>query len=202
MRVTGIILAGGKSSRMGTNKALLKIAGKTVIERIVETLDSVVDEWLVVTNTMEDYRFLQLPMVEDIYRDKGPLAGIHAGLTNTSTEKNIIIACDMPFVSKNLAHLLLNELKNTQAVVPEIDGQLHPLFASYRKDMKDEVERRILKEHLRIRDLLNNSHVKIVKEEDFLKLGYDINKSDFFNMNRPEEYREAIDIDRETNSGN
>ena len=89
MKTTGIILAGGKSSRMGTNKALLTINGKTVIERIVNQLDQIVDEIIVVTNQFHDYEFLQLPMVEDKWKGMGPLAGIQAGLKAATTERNL-----------------------------------------------------------------------------------------------------------------
>ena len=108
MKTTGIILAGGKSSRMGTNKALLTIDGKTVIERIVNQLEQIVDEIIVVTNPFHDYEFLQLPMVEDKWKGMGPLAGIEAGLNASTTERNLIVACDMPFISIELGKYLLS----------------------------------------------------------------------------------------------
>nr|WP_284521516.1 molybdenum cofactor guanylyltransferase [Cytobacillus pseudoceanisediminis] len=87
MSSTGIILAGGHSSRMGENKALLKIGGKTVIERIADQLSSILPNVIIVANKQEDYQFLGLPLVSDRWKEKGPLAGIHAGLSESRTQK-------------------------------------------------------------------------------------------------------------------
>src|SRR5699024_1724584 len=116
-----------------TNKALLTINGKTVIEHIVNECKKITDQILIVTNHFADYQFLALPMVEDKEKGKGPLAGIQAGLSEVSTEKNMVIACDMPFVSAEIAKDLLGELTNYDACLPKINDQLHPLFAAYRK---------------------------------------------------------------------
>lgn len=191
MLTTGIILAGGKSSRMGTNKALLDLNGKKVIERIIEELKPIVNNMIIVTNSFEEYEFLQLPMVEDRWKGMGPLAGIHAGLAASKTERNLIVACDMPFVSPRLGTLLLKELSEYQAVVPEIEGQLHPLFAAYRKDIQEEIEGALKSEQLRIRSFFNRIHVKILTELELKNLGYQIESTDFYNMNHPEEYQQA-----------
>src|SRR3954447_5197806 len=122
VNTTAIILAGGKSSRMGTNKALLDLNGRMVIEGIVEKLEKTVDEIIIVTNTFADYEFLKLPMVEDKWKDMGPLAGIEAGLNASKTEHNLIVACDMPFISVELGKYLLSCLEEEyQVVVPEIE---------------------------------------------------------------------------------
>lgn len=191
MEATGIILAGGKSSRMGTNKALLEINGATVIENVVEELKSVVNNIIIVTNSFEEYEFLQLPMVEDLWKGKGPLAGIQAGLSSSTTEKNLIVACDMPFISAELGTILLNELTDYQAVVPEISGQLHPLFAAYQRDIGKEIERALEANQLRIRGIFENIHVKIMNDPALSNLGFQIKDANFFNMNHPEEYEQA-----------
>ena len=197
MKTTGIILAGGKSSRMGTNKALLTIEGKTVIERIVDQLDQIVDEIIVVTNHFHDYEFLQLPMVEDKWKEMGPLAGIEAGLNASTTERNLIVACDMPFISIELGKYLLTLLDQYQAAVPEISGQLHPLFAAYRKDTLKAVSKSLNENQLRIRQLLHTIHVKIIKNELLDSLGISTEEIYFFNMNHPDEYHKAIKIIKE-----
>ena len=97
---------------MGKNKALLKIGGKTVIEHIAAELEKTVADLMIVTNTLEDYQFLNLPMVEDEWKGMGPLAGIHAGLKASKTDKNLVVACDMPFVSSKLGEILLGYLSN------------------------------------------------------------------------------------------
>ncbi|WP_449620133.1 molybdenum cofactor guanylyltransferase [Robertmurraya sp. Marseille-Q9965] len=191
METTGIILAGGKSSRMGTNKALLEINGKTVIEKICDELDSIVNNIIIVTNSFEEYQFLGRKMVEDTWREMGPLAGIHAGLSASETERNLIVACDMPFISAELGTILLGQLSVYDAVVPNISSQLHPLFAAYRKDVKKEVEKALEKNKLRIRGIFQNLHVKMLDETELRKLNYDLDEADIFNMNHPNEYEQA-----------
>ncbi|MBY0123395.1 molybdenum cofactor guanylyltransferase [Bacillus sp. S/N-304-OC-R1] len=199
MQATGIIMAGGKSSRMGTNKALLMIDGKTVIERIVQELSKTVSDILIVTNTFEEYQFLGLPMVQDQWRDMGPLAGIHAGLSASQTVKNLVVACDMPFVSAGLGGILLNLLDQYQAAVPEIDGQLHPLFAAYRKDALGIILQFLQKRELKVRQFLNHIHCKLMTEADFPILQYTFQEQHFFNMNHPEEFKKALKIAADLN---
>ncbi|UAC47977.1 molybdenum cofactor guanylyltransferase [Bacillus aquiflavi] len=194
MGATCIILAGGKSSRMGTNKALLKIEGITVIERMINELTKIVKHVLVVTNQFDDYSFINVPLVEDHYKGKGPLAGIQAGLNAVKTEKNMIVACDLPFVSSRLAKELLVELDKYDAVVPEINGQLHPLFGAYHKDCLQVVNRLLDSVQLKIRQLLNQVHVKIKTSEDFAKFSASYMNIALYNMNNRQEYEEAVKL--------
>lgn len=191
MEATGIILAGGKSSRMGTNKALLSIDGKSVIEHVVAELDSIVNNIIIVTNSFEDYAFLNLPMVEDEWKDMGPLAGIHAGLSATKTEHNLLVACDMPFISARLGSVLLGQLTEYQVAIPKISDKIHPLFAAYRKEVKEEAKAALEQKQLRIREMFRNIHVKIMNEIELNDYGIKLSESDLFNMNHPEEYEQA-----------
>jgi len=190
-QATGIIMAGGKSTRMGKNKALLKIGGQTVIERIANELRKAVSELILVTNTPEDYQFLGLPMIEDQWKGMGPLAGIHAGLEASKTEKNLVVACDMPFVSSEIGGYLLQFLDHYQGAVPMISGQLHPLFAAYRKDALPEISKALEKQELKIRLFFDRIQLKYVTEEDLKKLGLPL-ENHFFNMNDPKEFSLAV----------
>ena len=191
MKTTGIIMAGGKSSRMGTNKALLKIDGKTVIERIAEELQKCVDEIIVVTNHFDDYRFLGYPMVEDIYKEMGPMGGIHAGLLASTTEKNLVVACDMPFISADLGRFLLTQLDNYQVVVPEIEDQFHPLFAGYKKELAPIIEEALKENQLRIRYFFKQLKTKTIYLEDITKENITFNHNNVYNMNYPDDYEQA-----------
>ncbi|MCM3708515.1 MULTISPECIES: molybdenum cofactor guanylyltransferase [Cytobacillus] len=192
MSTTGIILAGGHSSRMGENKALLKIGGKTVIERIADSLASYTSKVIVVANKQAEYRFLGFPIVSDNWLEKGPLAGIQAGLSASTTSKNLIVACDMPFISVDLGRILLEELNSRQAAVPELEGRLHPLFAAYRKDAKEAAEHALRNNQLRIREFLNKIDTGILRAEELSKRGFIAEEAYFFNMNHPDEYQEAL----------
>lgn len=200
---TGIILAGGKSSRMGQNKALLPIRGKTVIEHITSELAQVTDRLLIVTNSFADYQFLKIPMVEDHWKEKGPLAGIQAGLQASDTDENLVVACDMPFISTTLATYLFDQLADddVEAVVPNLDGQLHPLFAVYRKRVAEVVGEALQKDELRIRLLFNNINTRLVTEADLQSNGILYQPLDVFNMNHPEEYEQAVHFTAEGRDG-
>ena len=100
-----------------------------------------------------------------------PLAGIQAGLNASTTERNLVVACDMPFISIDLGKYLLSLLDQYQAAVPEISGQLHPLFAAYRKDTLEAISKSLNENQLRIRQLLHTIHVKIIKNELLDSLG-------------------------------
>src|SRR5262249_42220285 len=98
MKITGVIQAGGRSTRMGGEpKALLELGGKRIVERVVDTLTAVLDDVLVVTNTPERYEFLRLPMVADRYPDGGALGGIFTGLEAAGRDAVFHVACGLPF---------------------------------------------------------------------------------------------------------
>lgn len=194
MQSTGIILAGGKSSRMGENKALLAVNGETVIERLVRELQSVTNDILIVTNTPEDYHFLPVKKVSDRYPNKGPLAGIESGLYHSTNDKNIIVACDMPFVAAETMEWLLSHLEGYSAVIPEVNGQIHPLLAVYHKRVREIVEKCLEANDLKLQIFLNQLKVKKVTEEDMTRHRLVNFEQSFFNMNDPSDWRKAIQI--------
>ncbi|WP_458413666.1 molybdenum cofactor guanylyltransferase [Schinkia sp. CFF1] len=189
---TAIILAGGKSSRMGTNKALLPVAGKANIELIKEELTPYFSNILLITNDFQAYEFLGVPMVKDEYIGMGPLAGIHSGLKNSKTDKNFFVACDMPFVSGKLAKHLVGLSDQYEAVVPIIDGKLHPLFSVFHKSVLLKVEQCLLEERLRIRDLLDDIEVLFVSEAELEYVMVGNIEKIFYNMNYPSDYQNAM----------
>ncbi|MEH7883307.1 molybdenum cofactor guanylyltransferase [Bacillus sp. JJ1609] len=191
MKAGAIVLSGGKSSRMGKNKALLKFHEKTNIEIILDELKHVFDDIILVTNEPETYQFLNIKTVTDQYKESGPLAGIHAGLEASDYEENFVVACDMPFVSGELAASLVKELKHHEAVVPISEGRQHPLFAAYQKRAAGVAKECIEEGMLRMKHLLDRLDVRYLDEQD-LRLYCEGNlERVFFNMNRPEEYEDA-----------
>jgi molybdopterin-guanine dinucleotide biosynthesis protein A len=131
--ITGIILSGGKNSRMGTNKALLKIGDRTVIEIIVDVLSSLFSDIIISTNSGEELSFLQLPTVADLYQDAGPLAGIHAALTHSRTDANLIISCDLPLMSREMVDYIVNLPSDKSIVICRAAGFMQPLPGRYHK---------------------------------------------------------------------
>lgn len=191
MKAGAIILSGGKSSRMGKNKALLPFNDKTNIERIRDELQSLFDDIILVTNDPESYEFLNLKSVSDEFPGKGPLAGIHAGLMASNYEENIVVACDMPFVSAELASTLVQNLKHYDAIIPVIGEKQHPLFAAYQKRIVPEIEACLKEDRLRVIHLLDKLNVSYLDENDLQVYSDGSLEEIFFNMNVPEEYEEA-----------
>ncbi|MGG4267125.1 molybdenum cofactor guanylyltransferase [Peribacillus simplex] len=199
MEWTMLLLAGGKSSRMGVNKALLTIGGVVNISRVASELKKVSENILVITNTFEDYRFLQLPLIADLHKDQGPLGGLHAGMTSAKTELQFLTACDMPFVNADAINDIISYYEpKFDAVIPEINGRIQPLFAVYHKRCLPVLTECLLKRELKMGLFLEKISVKIMKETDF-KL-YHKNPEHlqhlFFNMNTREDYKEAGNIDQ------
>lgn len=191
MKAAAIILSGGKSSRMGTNKALLKINEKTNIERIADTLRLLFDELILVTNDPETYKFLEVKIVNDHYPGMGPLAGVHAGLIASNYDLNFVVACDMPFVSGELAEALVNNGAHYDAVIPVLNGRQQPLFSVFQKRTADQIGECINNERLRMKHLLDDLHVLYMTEQELQAYSsVDLDRV-FFNMNHPNEYEEA-----------
>jgi molybdopterin-guanine dinucleotide biosynthesis protein A len=191
MEAGAIILAGGKSSRMGTNKALLKVSEKTNIERIVIQLKKLFDDIILVTNEPEAYSFLNIKVTTDQYHGKGPLAGLHAGLVASRFEKNVIVACDMPFISSEFARDLVNRIGNYDAVIPVINGRQHPLFSVFKKKNIERIAESIDNEQLRMRGLLDQLYVLYLTEKDLMDYSKESLERIFFNMNNPIDYESA-----------
>jgi molybdenum cofactor guanylyltransferase len=192
MKAGAIILSGGKSRRMGTNKALLPVSEKPNIERIKDELLPVFEDMILVTNHQETYEFLNVKMVSDRYPGKGPLAGIHAGLLASDQEVNLVVACDMPFISAGLGAVLVENLREYDAVVPIIEGTMHPLFAVYRKKTIHVFENCLENNNLRMIHLLDQLNVLYLTEENLQSFTNDSLAQIFFNMNHPEEYQDVI----------
>jgi len=143
--ITSIILSGGKSSRMGRNKSFLKIGDKTIIERVRDFLQGIFQDVILITNDPEEYKFLGLPMFEDVYRHKGPLAGIHSGLKHSKTNLNFIISYDLPLMTKEMINYLIEYKTNKLITVAKADGFIQQLAGKYSKECLSPSEK-ILKE--------------------------------------------------------
>jgi molybdenum cofactor guanylyltransferase len=138
--ITGIILSGGKSTRMGVNKSLLMIDDKTIIARVRDLMLNVFSKVILITNEPEGYKFLGLNIYEDIYKGYGPLAGIHSGLLNSSTQKNFIISCDIPFMTEEMIRYLVEYPTDKFITIAKADGFIQQLAGIYHKVLLPEIE--------------------------------------------------------------
>jgi len=188
--MTAVILAGGKSSRMGSNKAFLKLKGKTFIELQIELLREMFDEIFISANTPSEYEYLNLPIFKDVYPDKGPLGGIYTSLINSSSFYTFMLACDMPFVEPELIKHLKDLTNEYDVVIPKSEKGLEPLHAFYSKKCIDPIKRELDGNNLRIISFFPHVNVKIVELDNLIS--WNSFKNSIKNLNTREEYEDVI----------
>ncbi len=185
--VTAAILAGGSSSRMGTNKALLEVDGAPIITRTYQTLARLFHEVIIVTNSPEEYAFLPCRTVPDIYPGFGSIAGLHSALAHSATERTFVTACDMPFVDPAIIRYLC-ELQQSgfDAVIPFSAGGQEPLHAVYSSECKTVFEHAIQSDQRKILDILARLKTRLVPWDEIQRVSGSM--TSFLNVNTPEEY--------------
>lgn len=187
--VTGVILAGGASSRMGKNKALLEVNGSPIISRTYRTLASMFHEVIVVTNSPREYEFLPCRKVPDIYSNIGSIAGLHSALAHSTSPRAFVTACDMPFLDQSvIRYLCLLQQEGYDAVIPFSEGGQEPLHAVYSSSCKEVFDRAIQRGERKILDILNEVEIREVSYEEIRNVGGQ--GTSFVNVNTPEEYEE------------
>ncbi len=187
--VTGFVLAGGKSTRMGTDKAFIEFEGRTLLERALGLVRSVTPDVRIVGARKKFAP--SAPVVEDIFRERGPLGGIHAALRASKTELNFMLAVDMPFVSVTFLQYLISEARTAAeatVTVPRSEGRRQPLCAVYRPMFADVAERALLAGHNRIDSLFDSVETRVIEEEELACAGF--SSSIFRNLNTPEQLEE------------
>jgi molybdopterin-guanine dinucleotide biosynthesis protein A len=190
VRVTGVIQAGGKSTRMGGRpKALLELGGRRIIERVLDAVRPVVDDVLIVTNTPELYGFLGVPMVADAYPEHGSLGGIFTGLAAASGDAAFTVACDMPFLHRDVARLLVDRAGEGDVVIPRVGEQLETLHAVYGKACLPAIEARLRAGRLKIVGFFPDVRVVEVPEAEVAR--HRAPDVVFMNVNTPEELARA-----------
>jgi molybdopterin-guanine dinucleotide biosynthesis protein A len=137
---SGAVLVGGQSYRMGSDKALLTIGGMPLIQRVVETLRAVVSEVFLVGPGAERYRWLNIPVTDDLVPGVGPLGGIHTALCVACYPRCLVVACDMPFLDKDLLRYMLREAAQWDAVVPRGPERFETLHAVYARSCLRPIE--------------------------------------------------------------
>jgi FdhD protein len=193
--VTGVILAGGASRRMGCDKSLLPLAGARFIERIFRQMSALFDEVLIVTNSPDLYDGLPCRKVPDLYPQKGSLAGIHSGLSHARTDKIFVVACDMPFLSAEVIRRLCERGGEGEVIIPRSERGVEPLHALYNtrclpavEEMLDAGEKKIVRFFPRVQ-------VCVMPPTAFADC--DPDGRSFRNINTPQEYFALRDGARE-----
>lgn len=193
--VTGVILAGGRSRRMGQNKALMRLGDEPLIAHVIRQMELVTDELLLITNEPDLYTILKLPMYADIVPDMGTLGGLHTGLTYAAHRTVICVGCDMPLLQPDLLSHLTTLLGDYDAVVPCVRAadRSTPVFqtlsAVYSKQCLPIIGGMLAVGELRVHALYDRIDARIVQPHEWQ--AFDPQGLSFFNINTPEDFEEA-----------
>ena len=211
--VTGVILAGGKSRRMGQNKALIQLGDNSLIEHVIRRMRLITAELLLITNSPAEYAHLDVPMHGDIVPDTGALGGIYTGLTHASHDVTLCVGCDNPFLVPNLLTYLVSVLDEYDAVMPYTYSSRQTLFcpnkdigvtnpsynndqitlqtlcAAYSKRCLPIIEMMLQASELRVHALAERAQVQRVSPEVWQT--FDSGGMSFFNINTPENLEQA-----------
>ena len=181
MMESAVILAGGKSTRMGRNKALMEFGGEPLIRRVYGILKEAFYEVAISANDPETYGFLGIPIVQDIFADGGALSGLHAGLLHSSAEQCFFAACDMPFINIELVRYLGQFAEDYDAVVPVSGSGLEPLHSFYSRRCITHIEEQLGRGNPKIIDFFPHVRVREVSLDEMRT--YDAEELSYFNIN-------------------
>jgi len=185
-KISGILLSGGKNSRMGTNKAFLEIDGARLIDRTLAIYHRLFSETIIVTNDPLSYlEFTGASVVTDIYKGKGPLCGIYTGLSYAGNPYAFVSACDMPFLNEDFIASLIRQAGKHDVIVPELSEGYQPLHAIYSRNCLPSIKRLLLMDKLKITGFYRDMRVLTVGEEKIKPFNADGRL--FRNMNTPED---------------
>jgi molybdopterin-guanine dinucleotide biosynthesis protein A len=188
--VTAFILAGGRSSRMGSDKALLTVANQTLLERAMHTAAAVAATVFIVGPRERYARYGNV--VEDVFADCGPLGGIHAALCTTQTKLNLMLSVDTPAIHSDFLAWLLEQARagSELVVVPEALGGLQPLAAVYHRSLRAVVEQALTTGDYKIGHLFSHAPTRYISEAELRAVGF--SPALFRNVNTFEEYEDLV----------
>jgi molybdopterin-guanine dinucleotide biosynthesis protein A len=187
--VTVAIMAGGKSSRMGTDKAFVPFQGRPMIAIVIERVAGLGAETILITNKPAEYAHLGLPMFGDVLPDHGPLGGIYTAVLRVQHPYVLVVACDMPWLNPALLTYLLDLRHTADIIVPQWDKFPEPLHAVYSKACLPAIEANLQAQQLKITGFFGRVSVRFVKREEIEKV--DVNGRSFANVNTPDELQNA-----------
>ncbi len=196
MRAGGIVLAGGRSARLGHDKLAEVFGGRTLVEKVVECVASLVDEVVIVTagdRTMTGFEELSsVRVVTDLFPGKGPLVGLYTGLKESRSELNLVVAADMPFLSARLLRYMLEAADGYDVVVPRIGDKVEPLHAVYTASCLPRIETMLAEGELSVYRLIPRLMARYVDEDEVAAI--DPERRSFFNINTEDDLRRAREL--------
>ncbi len=192
LKMTGIILSGGKNLRMGTNKAFIEVNGERLIDRTVRLFKDIFKEVILVTNSPLEYLDQDVQVVTDIIKGKGAIGGIYTGLFYSTFDCSFVSACDMPFLNRNFIEHMIANIGHHDIVVPDSTDGLQPLHAIYSRKCLNHIKKLINIDKLKVTGFYKN--LKILKIPDDTIKSYDSEGRMFFNVNSKEDLKKISSI--------
>jgi molybdopterin-guanine dinucleotide biosynthesis protein A len=183
--ITGVILSGGKSLRMGEDKAFIRIEGTPIIERILLLFQGLFEEVIIITSQKDHYQYSGVNVYEDLIPNLGALGGLYTGIARSSFPYSFVVACDMPFLNRAVIEHLTERTGDFDVIIPKTEDGLQPLHALYSKECLTAIGEILKKKKSRIIDLFPLVRVNIVEEEGFHSL--DPKRLSFINLNTRED---------------
>ena len=191
-QVSGIVLAGGGSRRLGQNKALVTLGERKLIEVVLERLGRVCEDLVISTNDPDKFAFLGVRMAKDVYPQRGVLSGLYSGLEAARYPHAVAVACDMPFLNPSLLRFMILHVPGHDVVVPRLSAGLEPLHAIYARTCLEPMREALESGRLRIVDFWDQVKVRYVEEQEIDIL--DPDRLSFFNINTSADLARAREL--------
>ena len=190
-KLTVAIQAGGKSSRMGTDKSFVPFRGRPLIATVIDAVAGLGDELILITNKPDDYAHLGLPMFGDLYPETGPLGGIYTAVYHATHPHVLTVACDMPWLHRPLLEYIVSLRETADVVVPRWDKFPEPLHAVYSKACLEPIKEKLDAQMYKITVFYGRVSLRFVSREEIEQ--FDPEGRSFVNVNTPEELAERED---------
>jgi molybdopterin-guanine dinucleotide biosynthesis protein A len=184
--ITGVILAGGLSKRYGQNKAFLELEGIRLIDRVTAEMKNIFRQVILITNEKRHYEYLGLPTIEDLIRGLGPIGGIYTGLMSMSSQAGFFVACDMPFINRQLVRYMVDIKDNYAAVIPSGASGLEPLHAIYSQSCLGPIKNLINTQRYQVRLFYEHISVRYVTQDEIRR--FVPPQKAFLNINTTDEF--------------
>ena len=185
MKISCVILAGGKGLRFGQDKVLEAVGNRSLLEQVVSRISQLSCDIIVVTARERTFprlaSYLKPKIVTDTFPDKGPLGGIYTGLTTSASFYNLVVACDMPFLNLDLLRYMVDLAEDFDMVIPRLASLVEPLHAVYAKSCLTAIEGMFQQGNLSVRNLLDLTTVRYIEAEEIDR--FDPEHLSFFNVN-------------------
>lgn len=184
LEITGVILAGGKSTRMGADKAFLMLNGQHFITLLIEKFKQLFQTVFIVADEREKFALAGVPVVQDVFKDCGPLGGIHSALLHSATPHIFVAPCDTPLLSTELIQFLITSAKPNEITVGTANGRIHPLLGIYPLSSLRIIEEHLNKGKRKVLDVLNDVPTAILNLSPW--------SNELSNINDPALYEQAV----------